>query len=547
MAKSRPFSIYLLKLGYDAATALKEDHRLDEPVASQNLPTDASLLVLDSAPTPPWWREYFGVQKKLDQSSKGALVFLPVDGRVFALSFGHVHHNLREESYEYDFGLRVTLNCVDPDKIKNTDTLEPGAARRMRTQVSVDSDLTYFDFDRDSSVLKSLTGKVKSKHSNLIKHVTGSSNLRVSSSAGPSKLVELCTELLALYKSDEYKTSFPDIQNIVPVRDPSMLDRLNEELLAGVHDRSDKLYLAVPDLVNYADNTYVGFGGAGKSERYDDVYLNRYYEYLTQNAVDLGELTTADLVRHELQLVNEDGQRRSSYSIFKSLIFEVELEGDDSIFHLTEGTWYRVDHDYVAKLRDYLDPFCSELGLPDCAHHREDDYNSSVAEDPDYVCLDRKNISPGGQTQIEPCDIYAIENGHPVLIHVKISTASSTLSHLFNQGVNAASLLRSDTEAVEKLVELVRSGAAAGREDAMSSAIDPEKLKIVFGIITHKDHAAKSNNLPLFSRISLMRNLKALHLMRVPATYGFITDVSPARSGTKKKRKPRTKKTPSFA
>jgi uncharacterized protein (TIGR04141 family) len=156
--KSRAFSIFLFKEGYDASNALKEDQLLQAGVDATALPAGASLFVLDGVPKPPWWKNYFGIEKDLSQVNKGALVFLPVTGRTFALSFGHVSHNLKEASYEYDFGLRVTLNSVDPDKLKNTDTLEPGAARRQKTQVAVDSDLTYFDFDRDTKILKSLTG-----------------------------------------------------------------------------------------------------------------------------------------------------------------------------------------------------------------------------------------------------------------------------------------------------------------------------------------------------------------------------------------------------
>ena len=49
-AKSRSFSIYLLKLGYDASNALKGDHTLDNEVVASKLPAGASLFVLDSAP-----------------------------------------------------------------------------------------------------------------------------------------------------------------------------------------------------------------------------------------------------------------------------------------------------------------------------------------------------------------------------------------------------------------------------------------------------------------------------------------------------------------
>jgi hypothetical protein len=64
MAKSRPFSIYLLKAGQDATNSLREDHEL-EATAANNLPPEALLFILDASPTPPWWKDYFGVQEAL--------------------------------------------------------------------------------------------------------------------------------------------------------------------------------------------------------------------------------------------------------------------------------------------------------------------------------------------------------------------------------------------------------------------------------------------------------------------------------------------------
>jgi uncharacterized protein (TIGR04141 family) len=161
MSKTRSFSIYLLKEGFDANNALEEEHELDDEVVADFLPPGASLFVHDRDPHPPWWKDYFGIKKTLSLASKGALIFLPVGKRCFALCFGHVAHNLKDTSYEYDFGLKVTLNCVDPNELKSTDSLEPGVGRRQRTQLPVGSDLTLFDFDRDSSILRRLTGKVR--------------------------------------------------------------------------------------------------------------------------------------------------------------------------------------------------------------------------------------------------------------------------------------------------------------------------------------------------------------------------------------------------
>lgn len=69
--------------------------------------------------------------------ARGAIVFLPSDGRWFVLCFGHVAHSLLDTSYEYDFGLRVTLNSLDPKKLTSTDTLDPGASKRHRCNRSL--------------------------------------------------------------------------------------------------------------------------------------------------------------------------------------------------------------------------------------------------------------------------------------------------------------------------------------------------------------------------------------------------------------------------
>ena len=185
--------------------------------------------------------------------------------------------------------MNTTLGCAlhsiafDPNELKSTDTLEPGAARRQRTQVPIGSDLTYFDFDRDSSILKSLTGKVKGQYANLFKHATGSSSLLISSDTPPTGLIDLCGRLLDLYSSDDYRVAFPDIDNIAPVRDPTVIEALNEELLQAFRAKNGNLYLAVPEIVDYQNGPhYASFSGVGPSMIFEDVFIDEYYSYLEE-------------------------------------------------------------------------------------------------------------------------------------------------------------------------------------------------------------------------------------------------------------------------
>jgi uncharacterized protein (TIGR04141 family) len=543
MIKTKSFSIYLLKDGFDQTNTLKEDHKLDDQITGNDLPEGATLYVLDNDPHPPWWKSYFGIEAKLNQVLKGAIIFLPVNGRTFAITFGHVYHNLNDTSYEYDFGLRVTLNCVDPEKLKSTDILEPSGAKRQRTQLPVDSDLTYFDFDRDSTILKSLTGKVKDEHKKLFKHATGASNIRISSDVTPDGLPDLCAKLLDLYNDDAYKTAFPEIQNISPVRDPVIVDALNVKLLEAVHEKNDDLALTIPEIINYQDGLWATFSGAGGGLIYDDVYMARYFEYLDAHNVDLANIDIQALKKHSLVLTDEDGKSHGQkHSILKCLVFDTVLDTANETYHLSEGNWYLVDTDYIAKLTTYLDPLCADTGLDAFDHDNEGAYNTTIADASEaLICLDKKSIAPKGQKQVEPCDIFELSNGKAVLHHVKRSTLSRQLSHLFNQGVNSVKLLRSDTESMSKMKALVEAGAPEANKQEYIKPLENDSLKVVFEIITHKDKDDKSLNLPLFSRISLMRCMKELKMMSIEAEYCFVDDKSPKNAGKKKKRKPRKK------
>lgn len=545
MNKTRSFSIYLLKTAFDSANALKDEHGLDATVAANNLPENATLFILDKNPMPPWWKSYFDIKQDLNQVLKGAIVFIPVENRTFAITFGHVSHNLKNESYEYDFGLRVTLNSLDPNKLKSLDSINPENARRQRTQLSIGSDLTLFDFDHDSTILKSLTGAVKKELSEFFKNATGASNIRISSICAPNELAGLTTKLLELYNSEEYKTTFPDIQNISPVKDPDIIEALNLKLVTAVKEKDENLTLTIPEIVNYQDGLYATFTGLRTSLIYDDVFIDRYYECLENANFDLNTIDVNDLKKHCLVLTNETGQPRGDKAnILKCLIFDTTLNDGIETYHLSEGNWYLVDQDYVAGLSTYLDPLCNDTTLPNYSHANEGEYNEAASNVLDTrLNMDRKNISPKGQSQIEPCDIFEIDNEQVILHHVKRSTESSTLSHLFNQGLNSIQIIRDEEAAPIKLRELAISESPDGEERKFLTALDKNNIKVTYQIITHKDKAKKSLNLPLFSRISLKRTMKELRRMGIDHEFCFVQNDVPKSNGKKKPPKKRKTKT----
>ena len=538
MAKARSFSIYLLKADFASPDrALKSDHDLKEVTATDGWPTYLASRDLDS----PWWRSYFGITDAVSQGFAGAVVFVEAGGRTFALTFGHTAHNLRDEAYEYDFGLRTTLNAVEPGEIRNTDELDPSTSRRRRTQLPEHADLTYFDFDGDSSVLRSLTGAIRPEYRALFSHATGASNLRVSAKQPRAELTALLKSIYEVYQQTTYTTAFPDANNIQPVRDPLILDKLNDKLLESVAGCDDALVLTIPELVSFQDDFEVSFAGVGRSELYSDVSLDGYFGYVTAGGAVVAELSLDDLRRHKLNVVDTNQVTRATYSIYRSLVFETTLDDQTGTFHLSEGTWYRVADDYLARLTEYLEPVFAAVQLPARTTASEYAYNDGqlVPHWPGSVLLDKSNTSPKGQTAVEPCDVARVEGDDLVLTHVKLGVKASDLSHLFSQGVTSVELLSGEVGARDRLKELVL------QRDATFDVtpIDKRSFRVEYVIVTKKDAGLGSAALPLFSRISLRRAHRTLTNMRVPVRVMLAGDEVEVTTKPKprKPRKPRAR------
>lgn len=544
--KMRTLSIFLLKENYNSNNSLKANHELVNNYQARNLPPGSSLFISDKIKTKPWWVDYFSIEGEIKQESKGALLFLPIDNRCFALTFGHTSHNLLDESYEYDFGLRVTLNSLDPNELKSADIVEPGAARRKRTQVPITSDLTYLDFDSNSEILKSLTGKVKPEHSELFKNATGSSSLKIGMKLNPQKLSELCKKTLDLYIDNSYLTSFPNIQKIMPEKDPKEIEKLDAALLQALHDKSDDLSLAIPEIIDYSDNIFCIFKGKmqTKTTVYAEISLDKFYEYMGN--FDFKTITSNNLKSYTLNLCNEEGLITKAYSIYRSFLYDVKIDVENTVYHLCDGEWYKISEDYLTSLKEYIDGKCNNTILPPYNHdvidkksnlyrYSEENYNSEISlSSENYICLDQKDIAPNGYSQIEPCDIISInqDTQECTLHHIKISSRSSQLSHLFNQGVNSIELLLLENESKEKLKKLITDesqvrGINQLTCDAFLLQIEKNNYLVEFGIITKKSPENRSENLPLFSKISLMRALKSLELTRTKSRVSFILDNSP--------------------
>lgn len=332
--------------------------------------------------------------------------------------------------------------------------------------------------------------------------------------------------LWELYKSEDNLETFPNIRNVSPVSDPEIILQLNTKLLDGVKQKEENLYLTIPDLIDYEGNLKTKFSGFRGKTTYEELQLQNYYKYLDERNKDLDTLTIKDLKSNKVLQLDEDNTVKNEYYLYECLVFDTKLSGEtEQTFHLSEGHWHRVEDDYVNQVRNYLDPLNNPTNLPDFVHSNEGEYNKDVANNQSetFICLDRTNIAPNGMTAIEPCDLYSSAGSKVSFTHVKRSTFSQQLSHLFNQGINSAEAIRMLPDSLDKLRKLVTDA----NKTSSSTFVAPsggDRFHVRYAIITHKDPTHKSDNLPFFSRISLMRTLKQLQLMGLDCGYEFVSD-----------------------
>lgn len=402
MAKKQFFSIYLLRDSFDSTNAIKEESldKVGEPVQASNLPDDGILFAFENDPEPPWWIEYWGADVEFEQASKGAIAFIPVNKRVFVFTFGTGFHHLDPSSYEYDFGLRVTLNSVDPDSILSTDAIAPVNAQRQRTQMPTPSGLSDFAFDGDRLVIKRMTGKVTKDFKKPFTQATGAESLRVGLDMQPNQIVKTCKRLLTLYKKKDYEKVFPTIDNLRPEKNPEIVADLRNELCKRLINRSAGVDLTVPDIIHYEKVAGCNFTGVGRSDFYEDINITSYYDYLNSNAVVLKKKGLEQLIKHRVVLVDgngDDAKTVKQFPLMKCLLCEIE-KGDD-VYHLSDGEWYRFKKKFVSNIRKTIDKYFEKSIFPQYNHEGEGAYNDDVAvQDPKFICLDRTNMAPKGGT-----------------------------------------------------------------------------------------------------------------------------------------------------
>ncbi|WNG39635.1 hypothetical protein F0U61_42650 [Archangium violaceum] len=525
-AKTRHLTFLLIhKELKSPEAALKEPTSLSKKPLPADYGFEGTLYTFESLPKEPRWvsfvKEGFpdGISLAL-VAAPAAVLFIKADSRLFALTFGQGRHLLKPDSYEVDFGLKVTLNSVDEKRLRSLDlrTFEEQTVHTRR-QVSRNSSLDAFSVDVVRDLLGAVTGEPSDK--SLAKRLTGRDALALTGAVAFSELADKCKALLKAYKSLQYKTTFPWVDNIRLVRDSTTLDRLNKQLLESINNRDlDKIHLAPPEVIEWDG---VGFRYPGErtsgEEPHSDLDLEECLVALSrQEGVALNELKLSldDLKRCRIRAVFEDSAfEPERWSLYSCLV--AELNDKEALYVLSAGQWFKIEKTFAAQTFKETAEFVKDVtSLPTAKpNEKEDAYNKRVAQSSGgtFALLDRLLIkSRGAHTQIEACDLFSRPGQ---FIHVKRKVRSSALSHLFSQGTVSAETFLQDEHFRKRLKELVglQSADIAKSLGNPTEKPEPGKHEILFAVITRSPKEKWPQALPFFSQLNFSRSARRLQML----------------------------------
>ncbi|EJL6399503.1 TIGR04141 family sporadically distributed protein [Vibrio navarrensis] len=536
MRKQKPrkekLSIYLVKSGVGSdVTKIINLENSKPPIKMDILDLEATLYVKKEPPKPPpTWTRLFTEHQELPmdifggRKAVGAALLVHLQENILVLTFGTGLHLLQNEYIERDFGLRVTLNSVDPEKLRSLDKASyDHNPLNSRTQSSIDLGVFDLEVDSEMDMLYAVTGV--SKVPIFGSHVTGRDALTIAVEVNLNGLKDILEESLSRYKSALPK-DFEWVENIQRVKDKelqSVLDLELDDILAN-RDYSN-MWLGEPEIIDWESQLGYSFDMYTKTPRHVVLLMEDLVQYFEGKGISL---TSENLKSQSIHINDSEFNSIKKWTAYRCLYAEVSSGKEKYI--LRNGQWYIVNTDFAERVDKYLaglDPY--DFDLPIYNHDREEDYNKFASDKYANIDLMDKNfVRIGGPyDKLEFCDL--IKDGSE-FIHVKYYRSSSTLSHLFFQGYVASEAFISDPGFRKRLNEKL---PASTKLKCTDSRPEPNKYKIVYAIATNKKIPEE---LPFFSKVTLKNALKTLKTLNYGVSLSSIK-VDPALE-VKKKGKP---------
>lgn len=347
-----------------------------------------------------------------------------------------------------------------------------------------------FGIDIEQDPVSSVTAKSSNSRSGKI--ITGKDALHVSARVDVNTVSDFLSYSLSRTRSNDYKSRFDWIDQITAVRNPTIEDNLNAQLVQRIQSRQlERIWMAVPQIIDWAAVAGFRYIRPKQAELKDDLTLEDYLEASDDSSPTLDSLKS----HHVYPISAVDGDQIDHWSAFRCMYAEIEAR--NKLYILNNGNWYEIARDFSEAVEnDFLSTPESAVDLPDYTTGSELAYNTDATIHlGNACCMDQRTIvHGGGHSKIEFCDIFTNDRK---LIHVKKYGGSSVLSHLFMQGAVSGELLVGDTEFRVKLNRELPRGYKIPEPRRRPN---PSEYEIVYAITST---SLNPLNIPFFSKVSL--------------------------------------------
>jgi uncharacterized protein (TIGR04141 family) len=513
--KTRRLKILLLRETVERfEDALRDPASLESHDLNAGLGFEGRFYLQASHGTQPPWQRFVNqglaepIREIWNQTNAGVLLLAAAD-RFFAVTFGYGRNLLSPDSFVRDFGLKVVLNTVDADQLRSVDVKSiEELVVTTRRQTSRTADLDTFGLDVSHDLLRAVTGKPRDPAFG--RRISGADTLAVSIPCEMSDLADRCELFLETYNRPDYRERFEFIDHMAPVRDRELVEMLNSRLVSDLIGRHlERLYLAVPDPMEWGGVPGFTYSNSKRATVHEDLDVDEWLAELdADRPIDVPELKR----QHVGVRFDESETSANRWSIFSCLVYETEV--DENLYVLSDGDWFRVAKSLAERVRKEVSGLRDEaFRLPPALNGElEGVYNERVARELGFGLMDQVPVRPGGaRTSMELCDLLAPDGR---FIHVKRKTRSSTLSHLFAQGVVSAQEFMLD----ESFRADARGRIPSGHADLTALVPDAQPrardYKVVYAVVTRpSDNWPLS--LPFFSQLNASNAAKQLRNMQL--------------------------------
>ncbi|MEU8377382.1 DUF6119 family protein [Micromonospora sp. NPDC048894] len=524
-------TVYRLRVDPTAAgltRALNRQYLVDSgfPVNTRQVAGAPALLVHGTVPRPRAdWCDVLtaltGREVDLGHSSGGGLLLLAVDDRAYALAYGTLgRHMIDQGVVDPTFGVSFAVRALLPSEIRQVRRRMIGTSGRVdRSLVPAGQPIRKFGIDKWGEIVGQLSGPAHNPNLTVCRRtgrptrIEGGDALRIHLAVQPTRLLADLREIDRVCRQEFPLADLAFVTQIRPVssRDPR-LPALAAELDArlGQPDPA-QLGVAVPGgLVDDIEAVRSYRIQVPRSGRRTSLVAELNLPALLAHTrrVPAGDRWSG-LQRGRITLHTDAGGAGEPLSTPASRWITAEVTVGTSHLLLHEGGWYEIGdrhreflHQEIAEILARPCGIALPAWTPDLPD--EDAYNRAAADrDPRLVLLDKKLLRTAQHRRgIEACDLLGPDGE---LIHVKRASGSSPLSHLFAQGAASVDALRYETDARERLAELVRR-QPNGREIGG----DFRPRKVIYAIALGSGRPVTVGTLFTFAQVALYRAVKAL-------------------------------------